>query len=143
LLVHARSHVPALMALLAQRVTKVPFLFDCRGMFADAYVDFGHWNKRGLKYRLTKAAEPVLFEAANHTVVLTHRFKRTLMPNVPRERLTVIPCCVDLDRYQSRTVTEGDGTFTLCFAGSVANWYLLPQMLDFAGVAANIIPNFR
>ena len=35
-LVHARSHVPALMALIAQRFTHVPFLFDCRGMFADA-----------------------------------------------------------------------------------------------------------
>jgi glycosyltransferase involved in cell wall biosynthesis len=142
-LVHARSHVPALMALVARRATGVPFLFDCRGMFADAYVDFGHWNRRSFKYRLTKMAEPVLFGSAGHTVVLTERFKRMLLPQVRPERLTVIPCCVDLHRYQPRRVQQGDSSFTLCFAGSVANWYLLSQMLDFASVAAGIIPSFR
>ena len=57
--VHARSHVPAAMALLAIRVlrTKASLIFDIRGLMAEEYVDAGRWKQGGIPFRLTKAAE--------------------------------------------------------------------------------------
>ena len=39
--VHARAHVPAAMALIAMRFTRVRLIFDIRGLMADEYVDSG------------------------------------------------------------------------------------------------------
>src|SRR4051794_27971424 len=42
---HARSHVPALMALALQRGLGCRFLFDFRGLMADESVDAGRWSR--------------------------------------------------------------------------------------------------
>src|SRR5262245_1089465 len=46
-LLHARSHVPGLMALALKRLTGAKFLFDVRGFMAEEYVDAGVWPARG------------------------------------------------------------------------------------------------
>ena len=45
--VHARSYVPGLMALVVKRASGARFLFDMRGLWADERVDGGIWPKDG------------------------------------------------------------------------------------------------
>ncbi len=147
-LLHARSHVAAAMAWLAGSAFHVPFVFDCRGLLADEYADVGHWARNSWKYRLTKRAERSLFHRAAHVVVLTNKLRSMLiagdgLPQVAADRITVVPCCVDLDRFTPRHETRDPDVFTLCYLGSVGTWYLLPEMLDFVGVARTIIPGLR
>src|SRR5437667_4373478 len=56
-MVHARSHVPAAMALALKRRHGVKFIFDVRGLMAEEYVDAGHWKKNSIPFRLTKNME--------------------------------------------------------------------------------------
>ena len=72
-IVHARSYVPALVALAVKRVAGVKFLFDMRGFWADERVDGGLWPKNGRLYRIAKDLERRFLEAADHVVTLTMR----------------------------------------------------------------------
>ena len=67
-IVHARSYVPALVALAVKRVAGVKFLFDMRGFWADERVEGGLWPKNGRLYRTAKNLERRFLEAADHVV---------------------------------------------------------------------------
>src|SRR5215813_10340636 len=80
-LVHARSHVPAAMALLLKRILGCRFIFDIRGLLAEEYVDAGSWERDDLKFRLTKWMERAFFRRADVFVMLTERIKQELTNN--------------------------------------------------------------
>src|SRR6266853_6743072 len=56
-MVHARSHIPAAIALRLKRRFGVKMIFDVRGLLAEEYADAGHWRKDSIPYRITKAVE--------------------------------------------------------------------------------------
>jgi Glycosyl transferase 4-like domain len=72
-MVHARSHVPATMALALKRRFGVKIIFDIRGLMADEYVDAGHWRKGSIAYRITKHYEGRALAQADGVVTLTER----------------------------------------------------------------------
>ncbi len=143
---HARSYVPALIGLGLRRLTGVGLLFDMRGMMVDEFVEGGLWRAGGLKYRLVKWAERKLLAGADEIVVLTENIRRYLerLPHV-RAPITVIPCCVDLERFRPLGKAAGEGQLppVLIYAGSVGTWYLLGEMLAFYRVAREVIPGLR
>ena len=125
-IVHARSYVPAVMALALKRLTGAKFVFDMRGFWADERVDGGLWPREGRMYRVAKWFERRFLLQADHVVSLTHAavhemekfdyLKDTLPP------ITVIPTCADLTRFVPATnPSEG---FVLGYVGSAGTWYL-------------------
>src|SRR5437870_3659955 len=56
-MVHARSHIPAMIAVRLKRQFGIKMIFDVRGLLADEYVDARHWRKGSTPYRLTKRIE--------------------------------------------------------------------------------------
>lgn len=144
---HARSYVPALVGLGLQRLSGVALLFDMRGLMADEFVEGGLWPRGGLKHGLAKWAERHLLAAADEIVVLTENIRDYLatLPYV-RAPITVIPCCVDLQRFSpSPRVGSGGAQEAPCliYAGSVGTWYLLSEMLRFYRVAREALPGLR
>ena len=142
-MVHARSHIPATIALELKRSFRTKMIFDLRGLMAEEYVDAGHWVKESLPYRMTKAAERRIFEKTDAVVTLTER----VWPII-REweglrgrdvQHAVIPCCVDLslfkfsdeDRARRRAELGLADNFTIVYSGSLGGWYLTEQMADF------------
>jgi glycosyltransferase involved in cell wall biosynthesis len=141
---HARSYVPMLMALLA--AGKQRLIFDMRGFWADERVDGNLWNRQrpayDLLYRLAKGLERWGLRRADHVVLLTRAAARVLpdIPSVskPLPPVTVIPTCVDLDRFQPlaekparrRDLGLPSGRI-LVYQGSIGTWYLLPEMVAF------------
>src|SRR5262245_21996357 len=71
-LLHARGYVPAAIAWAVRKRTSVPSLFDIRGLQAEEYGDSGHWDPRGLKFRLTKRVEQAILHDADGIVTLTN-----------------------------------------------------------------------
>jgi glycosyltransferase involved in cell wall biosynthesis len=146
-LVHARATIAATVAhLTARLVPGARMLFDCRGLVADEYVDFGHWQRGSLRYHILKTAEMQLFRRADALVVLTDRLRCWLRDEglvAPTTPIEVIPCCVDVGRFavsdearaRARVALGAGDRFVLTYAGNLNAWYCDDQMAElFAAV---------
>jgi glycosyltransferase involved in cell wall biosynthesis len=144
-IVHARSYVAALVALIVKRLTGARFLFDMRGFWADERVDAGVWRKSGLLYHVTKALERRFLLAADHVVTLTNASARVLAGcDYLKGRLaplTVITTCADLERFRPLAAAPGR-PFTFGYVGSIV-WYMFDEMLSLFKVLAARRPGAR
>lgn len=142
-LVHARSHIPATIALQLKRRLGTKMIFDVRGLLADEYADANHWRKDSVPYRLTKNAERRALTAADGVVTLTQKIWDVIKGwdslrdrNVPH---AVVPCCADLElfhfdaaeRVARRRELGIEDRFVLVYSGSIDGWYLTEEMCDF------------
>ena len=130
-IVHARSYVPSVIALVLKRLTRVRFIFDMRGFWADEKVDGGSWQKDSRIYRVAKWFERRFLLAADHVVSLTH-VAVPIMQQFPylQDRMppiTVIPTCADLTRFKPIPREFGTAHFTMGYVGTVGNWYLFDE----------------
>ena len=64
---HARSYVPAIVAIAVKRVAGVKFLFDMRGFWADERFDRWLPPENGRLYRIAKNLERRFLEAPRST----------------------------------------------------------------------------
>lgn len=142
-MVHARSHIPATIALALKRRFGLKMIFDLRGLMAEEYVDADHWRKGSIPYRLTKTMESRALQASDGVVTLTEK----IWPEIrdwkglkDREVMhEVVPCCTDLelfsfsqdDRDRVRAELKLQDRFVLVYAGSIGGWYLTDKLADF------------
>ncbi len=147
---HARSHMPAAMALIAARFCSFRLLFDIRGLLAEEYVDAGIWGQGSLPFRLTKRVERIALARAAGAVVLTERVQPVLFAK-DDPRVEVIPCCVDLDRVEAQQHERAetrrrlaiDDRIVLIYVGKFTGWYLQREMVEFFARARNVIPTLH
>jgi glycosyltransferase involved in cell wall biosynthesis len=146
---HARGHVPALMAALAKRRAGGRILFDIRGFMPEEYTDAGVWPEGGTLYRGVKRVERFLFNSADAFVVLTEKAREILFPGRTEadERgrpVEVIPCCVDFKRFRSADETPREelrrelgleGRRVVVYVGSFGGWYMADETARFMALA--------
>lgn len=142
-MVHARAHIPAVIALALKRRFGVKMIFDVRGLMAEEYVDANHWREGGIPYRLTKAMERRALRAADGVVTLTEKIwpKIRDWKGLKDREVTheVVPCCTDLnlfrfsrtDRDRVRAELQLQDRFVLVYSGSIGGWYLTDKLADF------------
>src|ERR1043165_1334079 len=103
-MVHARSHIPATIALALKRKFGIKMIFDVRGLMAEEYVDAQHWPEGGCRYGLTKATKRRILAATDGIVTLTERIWPIIKewPGLRGRTVEheVIPCCVDLSLFR-------------------------------------------
>lgn len=142
-MVHARSHIPAAIALRLKRRFGVKMIFDVRGLMAEEYADAGHWRRDSIPYRITKNVEGRALAAADGVVTLTERIWPLMSQwESLRNRDVahqVVPCCADLelfrfsheDRTRRRAELGLQDRFVIVYCGSIDGWYLTESMADF------------
>ena len=133
-LVHARSYVAGVMARVIAKRAATPWIFDMRGFWIDERIETGMWAKKSLVVKLARAAERGLLANAHALVHLTHqgaRLAHDLTPGVELPPSSVIPTCVDLERFTPtsdrdeirRRLGIGRGP-VLIHIGALSTWYL-------------------
>jgi glycosyltransferase involved in cell wall biosynthesis len=142
-MVHARSHIPATIALALKKRFDLKMIFDVRGLMAEEYVDALHWRAGSIAYRLTKTMEQRALAASDGIVTLTERIWPVIKEwdglrgrDVVHE---VVPCCTDLDLFRFRPADRERRRaelgladhFTIVYSGSIDGWYLTDKMVDF------------
>ncbi len=151
---HARSHVPAAMAMIAQRLLgrrRPSLIFDVRGLMADEYVDAGRWRPRGVPFRITKWVERLALRRADGVVVLTERIRRRLFGDVGAPSVFVIPCCADLDalerasadRDRMRSELGLRDEIAIAYVGKFGGWYMADRMAEFFAVSQKLSGELR
>lgn len=148
-IIHARSHVPAVMGAIAKWASGGYLIFDVRGFMPEEYTDGGVWPAGGRLYRWTKAVERRLFSASDAFVVLTEKARNILFPGcVDRDTLgrpiEVIPCCVDAERFRLAATTSREQLRqelnltrrrVIIYVGALGGWYLTEEMTEFLATA--------
>lgn len=130
---HARSHIPLAMALLARMFVNVRVIFDIRGLLAEEYVDIGNWTEGSLPFRMIKRLERVGLKRADQLVVLTKRMEEWLVVQhgVAREKITVIPCCTDVARFDLPHLSGSSDRLEVVYAGTATGLYLIEEVAKF------------
>ena len=148
---HARSHVPAAMALLARRLAHFRLIFDIRGLMAEEFEDAGRWTRGSAPFRLTKWVERLGIDRAAAIVVLTERVRDHLFGGGGDSRVAVIPCCADIAGIEGqrgrreairRQLGLGDRP-VLIYVGKFTGWYLGREMAEFFVAAREAIPGLH
>jgi len=150
--IHARSFVGAVPALLLAKLFRLKFIFDMRGFWADERVDGLIWKQNGLLYRIAKWWEKIFLLNADWVVCLTEEAKRITreFPYLKNKDLLieVIPTCVDIKRFCRRVKDERllntynlRDKFIFAYFGSIGTWYMFDEMLNFFKVAKEVYPN--
>lgn len=152
---HARGHVPALMAALAKRRAGGRILFDIRGFMPEEYTDAGVWPAGGALYQGVKGVERYLFKSADAFVVLTEKAREILFPgradaDEKGRPVEVIPCCVDFGRFRAadratreelRRELKLEGRRVVVYVGSFGGWYMAEETARFMALAYKQDPN--
>ena len=136
-IVHARSYVTSLIALVTKRLTGVKYIFDMRGFWPDEKVDGGSWQAKGILYRITKGFERRFILESDHLVSLTDAGIREIKcftyisENMPP--YSIIPTCADLRHFNpSRNINflSARKSFILGYIGSVGGYYMFDEVLS-------------
>ncbi len=146
-IIHARSYVASVMALMIKRLTGAKYVFDMRGFWADERVDGGLWRSGGCLYRVAKVFERHFLLEADQVVSLTQAAVRemALFPYLQGRSLpiTVIPTCADLARFMPLSNSRLGEGFVLGYVGSVGTWYLFDQVIACFGKLLQMQPDAR
>lgn len=148
-LIHCRSYISAFVGLKQKRKRNIPWLFDMRGFWADERIEGNIWNPDHFIYKriynFFKRKERLFFNQSTAIISLTHAGKAEIlswkMDHVPDTKITVIPCCVDLDKFNPVSVSLSEkeakrhelglvSRKILGYIGSIGTWYLLNEMLS-------------
>ena len=127
---HARSHLPLAMALLARAMTRCRLIFDVRGLMAEEYVDIGNWKINSLPFRLIKALEKIGLRQSDQVIVLTRRMCDWLVKEdlADATKIVIIPCCTDLRRFESNASESVSNRWEVVYAGTATGLHLLEEV---------------
>jgi glycosyltransferase involved in cell wall biosynthesis len=150
-IIHARSYVPSVIALLLKKILNVYFIFDMRGFWADERIDGGLWKKNSRLFRISKWFERHFFINADYIVSLTNAAvtEITRLPYLADKKLKikVITTCTDLNFFRPKSYSKNDMSnghiFTVGYVGSVGVWYLFDETLRCFSMIRKYMPEAR
>jgi len=149
-IVHSRSYLPALIALILNKTIKRKFVFDMRGLWADEKVDSGMWKKTSYLYKLVKALEKYFLINADQVISLTksgeNEIRKFAYLKDKEVNISVIRTCTDLEIFKPRKKDFSDQAlnneeFILGYVGSVSLWYDFSKVIFFFKKLKKVRPN--
>jgi glycosyltransferase involved in cell wall biosynthesis len=148
-IIHARSYVASVSALMLKKFLDVHYIFDMRGFWADERVDGCLWRKDSYLYNISKKLEKSFLLNADVIVSLTHKavfemkkfsYLRKKSPN-----FRVITTCTNLDLFKPKlnNKIENNRPLTVGYVGSIGVWYLFEEALNYYKLIKEIVPNAK
>ena len=126
-LIHARSYIPAAVALSVHRLTGVPFIFDMRALWPEELITAGRLKRGSVLHRAIVAVERACMRDAAAVVSLTHaavaHLKREYPAELDGQRIAVIPTCADLDRFTPAPTKRIGSMVHGCIGTILSGWF--------------------
>ena len=130
-LFHARNILCSAMCLPAVLIRRGKLISDIRGFWPDERADGGLIRPRGIVHRVLKAIERAVLRRSAAIITLTQASVPILKSDpsfgLPAAPISVIPTCVDLDRFRPSTRRSSSAPFVLGYVGSFGTWYMLDE----------------
>lgn len=145
-LIHARSYVPAAVALVVSRLTGVPFLFDMRALWPEELITAGRLRRGSLLHKAMVESERACLRRAGGVVSLTHaaveHLQRLYPEDLDQQTIAVIPTCADLVRFVPAGQPPSQRVIG-CLGTVLSGWFRLDWLAAFLAVAAKRDPELR
>lgn len=143
-LIHARSYIPAAVAMIVSRMTGVPFIFDMRALWPEELITAGRLRRGSVLHRAIVAAERACLRRAGAVVSLTHaavdHLNRVYPDDLAGQRVAVIPTCADLDRFVPAPARP-ERRVIGCLGTVLSGWFRLDWLTSFLSVVAERDPD--
>jgi len=131
-LIHARSYIPAAVALLVYKLTGTPFIFDMRALWPEELVTAGRLKRGSIMHKAIAWVERSCLKNAAAVVSLTYAAVGYLQETYPDELkgqvIRVIPTCADLDRFvpldsEDHCGVVENGPVYSCLGTVLSGWF--------------------
>jgi len=146
-LIHARSYIPAAVALAVHRVTGVPFIFDMRALWPEERITAGQLKRGSILHRAIVGIERACLRDAAAVVSLTHaavvHLKREYAKELDGQQIVVIPTCADLDRFTPASDRPSGPTVHGCIGTILSGWFRTDWLAAWLSTVAMDDPNAR
>jgi hypothetical protein len=131
--IHARSMIPVVIALILKLEFGVRVIFDIRGFQIDEKAEVGRFKKESMFYKILKFIEKKAYQTSDSIVTLTYASIDIISNHTNKEKITVIPTCankkvfkklsqVEKEKFKRELGYSKDDKIIL-HAGAVSNWY--------------------
>lgn len=145
-LIHARSYIPAAVALLANRLAGVPFIFDMRALWPEELITAGRLRRGSLLHQSITAMERACLNSSATVVCLTEAAVEHLKAIYPEalagQRLVVIPTCADLQRFTPAEMPPQRSVYS-CIGTVLSGWFRVDWLCGWIEAVANMNPEAR
>lgn len=145
-LIHARSYIPAAVALMVSRLTGVPFLFDMRALWPEELITAGRLRRGSMLHKAMVAIERACLQQAGGVVSLTQaaveHLRLIYTKELTGQTVAVIPTCADLDRFVQARQQPASKVIG-CLGTVLSGWFRLDWLAIFLAVAAKRDPALR
>ena len=150
-IIHARSYVSSVAALVIKKLLGTYYIFDMRGFWVDERVDGEIWSRDSYLYRIAKRLEKSFLLNSDVVVSLTHKavVEMKRFPYLEKKTLKfeVITTCTDLELFKPKDnlndSEKQDKPLTIGYVGSVGVWYMFDEALDYFKLIKGVIPSAR
>lgn len=145
-IIHARSYIPAAVALVVYKLTGTPFIFDMRALWPEELITAGRLKRGGLIHRILVRIERACLMHAAAVVSLTDAavayLKKTYPEELQFQRIAVIPTCADLERFVPADQAADEKVYS-CVGTVLSGWFLIDWLAAFFHVVATHDPDAR
>ncbi|TDO16642.1 MULTISPECIES: glycosyltransferase family 4 protein [Halomonas] len=139
-LIHARSYIPAAVALAVHRLSGVPFIFDMRALWPEELITAGRLRRGSYIHRAISWIERRCLARSAAVVSLTKAAVLHLRQEYPKElegqRISVIPTCADLERFIPAPERACGPMVHGCIGTVLSGWFRTDWLASWLAVAA-------
>jgi hypothetical protein len=132
-IIHARSLIPAVIALLLKKKCNVKVIADIRGFQIDEKAEVGRLKRGSLLYKLLNSIEQYTYKKADTIVSLTNASVAYLGRFTKKDKITIIPTCANKHVFKTISAKEASAfkqslgytssDIIIIHSGAVSNWY--------------------
>lgn len=139
-LIHARSYIPAAVALVVNRLTGTPFIFDMRALWPEELITAGRLKRGAAMHLAIAATERACLQRAAGVVSLTHaaveHLRKVYPTQLSGQGIVVIPTCADLERFTLPTRPKTGPRMYGCIGTVLSGWFRVDWLSAFFQAAA-------
>lgn len=128
-IIHARSYIPAAVALLVNRIKGTPFVFDMRALWPEELITAGRLKRGSLIHKALIWIERSCLRRAATVISLTHSavdyLKKEYSQELSEQKIVVISTCADLKRFVPVSKNASEPTIYSCLGTVLSGWFRL------------------
>lgn len=146
-LIHARSYIPAAVALAVNYFKGTPFIFDMRALWPEELITAKRIRRDSFMHKALAWVERKCLWKASGVVSLTHAavdyLRREYPEELSQQHIVVIPTCADLERFVPMDTPINSSRVYGCLGTVLSGWFLVDWLATFFRTVQATEPHAR